>query len=60
MRFRSYSYRFAEEVLNSKMSIKKEIENIITNLKPEKTLRGQNLTKCLGKNWLKKDGKTNL
>ena len=36
MRFRSYSYRFAEEVLNSKISIKKESENIITNLKPEK------------------------
>lgn len=32
MRFRSYSYRFAEEVLNGKMPIKKEIENIIQSI----------------------------
>lgn len=30
--FQTYSYRFAEEVLNSKFSIKKEIENTIANL----------------------------
>lgn len=29
MRFRTYSYRFAEQVLNSKLELKKEIENII-------------------------------
>lgn len=30
--FQTYSYRFAEEVLNSKFSIKKEVENTITGL----------------------------
>ncbi|KXB01671.1 restriction endonuclease [candidate division MSBL1 archaeon SCGC-AAA261F17] len=29
MRFRSWSYRFAEEVMNSKFSLKQEIEEII-------------------------------
>lgn len=57
MNFKTYSYRFAEQVLNSKLSLKKEIENIITNLKPKK----ENLTrpalnqlfkeKFLEKNW---------
>ena len=35
MRFKTYSFRFAEQVLNSKLNIKKEIEDIITNLKPQ-------------------------
>jgi hypothetical protein len=34
MRFRTYSYRFAEQVLNSKLSIRKEIEEIISSVKP--------------------------
>lgn len=36
MRFRTYSFRFAEQVLNSKLNLKKEIESVITNLKPKK------------------------
>jgi hypothetical protein len=37
MRFRTYSYRFAEQVLNSKLELKKEIEDIINSIevKPE-------------------------
>jgi hypothetical protein len=33
MRFRTYSYRFAEQVLNSKLELKKEIEEIIGSVK---------------------------
>jgi len=33
MRFRTYSYRFAEQVLNSKLELKKEIEKIIGSVK---------------------------
>ncbi len=32
MKFLSYSYRFAEQVLNSHLSIKKEIEDIISSI----------------------------
>jgi len=32
MRFRTWSYRFAEEVLNSKLPLKKEIEDIIRSI----------------------------
>ena len=32
MRFRTWSYRFAEEVLNSKLALKNEIENIIRSI----------------------------
>lgn len=35
MRFRTYSYRFAEQVLNSKLELKKEIEEIIVSVKVE-------------------------
>lgn len=31
LRLRKFSYRFAEEVLNSKLTIKQEIENVLTN-----------------------------
>jgi hypothetical protein len=31
MRFRSFSYRFAEQVLNSKLALRHEIENILTD-----------------------------
>jgi hypothetical protein len=30
--FQTYSYRFAEEILNSKLSIKKELESTLTDL----------------------------
>ena len=33
MRFDSYSYRFADEVLNSKLNIKREIEEVIRYVK---------------------------
>ena len=33
MRFKTYSYRFAEQVLNSKLELKKEIEEIIESVK---------------------------
>lgn len=32
MRFRTYSYRFGEQVLNSKLELKKEIEQIIESI----------------------------
>lgn len=32
MRFRIWSYRFAEEVLNSKLALKKEIEDVIKSI----------------------------
>jgi hypothetical protein len=32
-----YSFRFAEQVLNSKLTLKQEIEDIITSLKPDMT-----------------------
>lgn len=34
MRFQTFSYRFAEQVLNSKLATKKEIENIISSIRP--------------------------
>lgn len=34
MKFQTESYRFAEQVLNSKLSLKHEIEDTIRNLKP--------------------------
>ena len=41
MRFRTYSYRFAEQVLNSKLDLRKEIEEVVgsTKLEPEKFTR---------------------
>lgn len=36
--FQKYSYRFAEEVLNSNLSIKKEIENTVANLTFDATM----------------------
>lgn len=41
MNFKTYSYRFAEQVLNSKLSIKNEIIDVINsiNLKPEELTR---------------------
>lgn len=35
MRFRTYSYRFAEQVLNSKLALRKEIEEIISSIRLE-------------------------
>ena len=37
MRFTTYSFRFGEQVLNSKLSLKHEIEEIITLFKPDLT-----------------------
>jgi len=37
MRFTTYSFRFAEQVLNSKLSLKHEIEDIITSFEPDLT-----------------------
>jgi len=34
MKFRTYSYRFAEQVLNSKLSLKHEIEDTLRDLSP--------------------------
>lgn len=33
MNYKTWSYRFAEQVLNSKLSLKKETEDIIRDLK---------------------------
>jgi hypothetical protein len=39
MRYNTFSFRFAEEVLNGKLSLKKEIQNILIGLNPNlKTL----------------------
>jgi len=35
MKFQTYSYRFAEQVMNSKLKLKHEIEDTIKNLKPD-------------------------
>ena len=35
MRFQTFSYRFAEQVLNSKLTTKKEIEEIISAIEPK-------------------------
>jgi len=35
LRLRTYSYRFAEQVLNSKLSLKEEIRGVIENLDPD-------------------------
>jgi len=42
MRFKDWSYRFAEEVLNSRLPLKQEIKYIIGNidLDPNKMSRG--------------------
>jgi len=55
MRFRTWSYRFAEEVLNSKLSLKKEIEDIIEsiNLSPNEVSRPR-LNKAFRKEFLKR------
>jgi len=55
MRFRTYSYRFAEQVLNSKYSTKKEIEDVIAsvNLKSVEMSR-PNLNKVFEKEFLKR------
>lgn len=34
MKFKTYSYRFSEQVLNSKLSLKHEIEDTLRNLSP--------------------------
>jgi hypothetical protein len=34
MRFNTFSFRFAEEVLNSKLVLKQEVHNILTSLNP--------------------------
>lgn len=38
MRYRTYSYRFAEQVLNSKLAIRHEIEEVIAAIKDPTTL----------------------
>ena len=35
MKFQTYSYRFAEQVMNSKLKLKHEIEDTIKNLNPD-------------------------
>jgi hypothetical protein len=32
LRLQSFSYRFAEQVLNSKLALKQEIENVLLDL----------------------------
>ncbi|MCW3985167.1 MAG: restriction endonuclease [Candidatus Bathyarchaeota archaeon] len=55
MRFQTFSYRFAEQVLNSKLRTKKEIENIIGSIRSRGYSRpGLNevfRTKFLERNW---------
>jgi len=34
MRFQTFSYRFAEQVLNSKLGTKREIEDVISSIRP--------------------------
>jgi hypothetical protein len=34
VRFRAFSYRFAEQILNSRLPIRKEIEEILSSVKP--------------------------
>jgi len=53
MRFQTFSYRFAEEVLNSKLETKKEIEEIIFGIKPNAYSRPQ-LNKVFEKEFTKR------
>lgn len=56
MRFQTFSYRFAEQVLNSKLGTKREIENIITSIEPggysRPRLNEVFRTKFLEKSWI--------
>ena len=49
-----YSYRFAEQVLNSKLSVKEECENIITDIKDFDKLSRPGFNKILKENFEKK------
>lgn len=56
MRFQTFSYRFAEQVLNSKLGTKKEIEDIIRSIRPRGYSRPELnevfRTKFLEKDWI--------
>lgn len=56
MRFQTFSYRFAEQVLNSKLGTKREIENIITSIGPRGYSRPELnevfRTKFLERSWI--------
>ena len=55
-----YSFRFAEQVLNSKLALKQEIENILLNPSIElHTLNRPHFNKVLESLFIKKAGKLN-
>jgi hypothetical protein len=53
MRYQRYSYRFAEEVLNSKLSLKQEVDDIIASVKPDNNLSRPNFNEILKKSFVK-------
>lgn len=56
IRLKKYSYRFAEEVFNSKLNIKNEIEDIIYNVTTDLSkLSRPHFNELLKKEFLKKD-----
>ena len=57
MRFKSWSYRFAEQVLNSKFTIKKEIEEIIKSINFDKDTTRPRLNKKFEKKFIERGWK---
>lgn len=58
MKFKTFSFRFAEQVLNSNLNLKNEILNIITNLDPwTETLTRPNLNKLFQERFTEKGWK---
>ena len=59
MRFRTWSYRFAEQVLNSKLELKKEIEDVILSLPTDaESLTRPNLNLLFKQKFLEKGWKS--
>ena len=61
VRLERFSYRFAEQVLNSKLAIKQEVEDILTGKQIEvASLSRPNFNKILRESFVAKAGKINL
>ena len=56
MRFQTFSYRFAEQVLNSKLGTKREVEDIMNSIRPRGYSRPELnevfRSKFLERNWI--------
>ena len=60
LRLQKFSFRFAEQVLNSKLTLKQEIENTLTDPNIDvSTLSRPKFNEILEKKFVSKDGKVN-